>query len=174
MKKKKIITALIVLGVLLTACLIIIGIQVREKEKRDKEILFKKQSDIERVMRDIGAEGNVVIQDDRVLIEDLELVEKDTIFRITYYNAKTESELTLEQVKEQFDVYTINYEFSDGDTDELEDFCAFVEEEGIPVVNETGEYNAYVREVSKALNIHTATREELEAACKEALEKLGY
>ena len=127
------------------------------------------------MMKDIGAEGNVVIQDDRLLIEDLELVEINMIFRITYYNAKTESELTLEQVKEQFDVYTINYEFSDGDTDELEDFCAFVEEEGgILVVKETGEYNTYVREVSKVLNIHTATREELEAACKEVLEKLGY
>ena len=178
MKKKKIISALIVVAVLLTAYLIIIGIQVREKEKREKEILLKRQAlRTEGVLRDIQADGEVVIQDDKVVINDLEFNVMSLVTCTFYYNKKTGTEITPEQLIEQFYVYIINYEF-DESTKELEDFCAFVEEEGA-YGRGGGNYGNYFSKVGIILNEQnltrtTATREQLEEACKEALEELGY
>ncbi len=179
MKKKKIISALIVVAVLLTAYLIIIGIQVREKEKREKEILLKRQSlKAEGLLRNIQANGEVIIQDGKVVISDFEIREPELVMSVYYYNWMTESTITFEQIKEQVYIYVESYEF-DESTEELEDFFAFVEEEGVYTGGISRDYIRYDNTVyfllkEQDLDIWTATREQLEAACKEALEELGY
>ena len=164
---------------LLTTYLIIIGIQVREEREREKEILLKRQAlRAEGVLRDIYADGEVVIQDDKVVINDLEFNVMLLVTCTFYYNKNTGSEITPEQLIEQFYVYIINYEF-DESTKELEDYCAFVEEEGAYRGGGSGNYDNYFTKIAIILNEQnltrtTATREQLEEACKEALEELGY
>ncbi len=162
-------------GVLLTAYLII-GIQVREKQEREKEILLKRQSfNAERLIRDIAASGEIVIQDDKVEISDLKMNECELVIRICYYNWKTEPTITFEQIKEQVYIYVESYEF-DESTEELENFCAFVEEEGIFVEGANWDYEQYITGIDFALaemktDRKNATREQLEEACKKALEE---
>ena len=172
--RKKIITVLIVVGVLLTACLITIGKYEREKQEREKEILLKRQSiQAERLLRDIPADGEVIIQDGKVVISNLKIDETEMVMMICYYNWKTEQTITFEQIKEQIYIYAESYEF-DESTGELEDFCAFVEEEEIYARGASADYERYNYKVSSSLEKSgldkwTATREELEAACKEVL-----
>ncbi len=177
MKKKKIIVILVVIGVLLALCLTIIGIRVRNKKQKEQENLLRRQSlYAERVLRDVGATGEVVIQDDKVVINNLEFNERELLLRINYYNAYTGSELTLEQVEEQFEIYIINYDFTDGNTEELEDYCAFVEEKGLMATGACDDFEAYDDKVAVILiemgtDKRSATREQLEEACQKALEE---
>ena len=125
----------------------------------------------------IPVDGEVIIQDDKVIINNLEFCDIDLVMRIYYMNAKTGLEITPEQIKEQFYIYVKNCEY-DESTEELKDYCAFVEEEGLAALKLT-DYRKYVAKIRSVLNeqgldYETATREQLEAACEEALEELGY
>ncbi len=148
----------------------------REKQEREKEILLKRQSiQAERLLRDIPADGEVIIQDGKVVISDLKIDETELVMMICYYNWKTEPTITFEQIKEQIYIYAESYEF-DESTEELEDFCAFIEEESIYLRGASADYERYNYKVSSLLEENgldkwTATREQLEAACKEALGK---
>ena len=178
MMRKKIITVLIVVGVLLTACLII-GKYEREKQEREKEILLNRQvANAEMLLRNIDGTGEVIIKNDKAVISDFEIIEYRLIMKITYYNWMTESKITFEQIKDEIYIYVESYEF-DESTEELKNLCAYVEEEEIYGIGVTADYNRYVNKVlsvleDKDLDILTATREQLEEACKDALEKLGY
>ena len=179
MMRKKIITVLIVVGVLLTACLITIGKYEREKQEREKEILLNIQSvSAKELLREIDANGEVIIQNGKVVISNFEIIESRLIAKIAYYNWMTKSRITLEQIKEQVDIYVKSYEF-DESTEELKDFCAYVKQEelyGIGVTEDYYRYNYKLVSVleDKGLDRWTANREQLEEACKEALEELGY
>ncbi len=100
--------------------------------------------------------------------------ERELLLRVNYYNAETGSDLTLEELEQQLR----NYELSFGNTEDLEDFCAYVEEEGAYAAGASGNYNNYYNKVvillkDQDLDLLTATREQLEEACKKALEEGG-
>ena len=164
---------------LLAPYLIIIGIQVREEQEREKEILLKIQSiDAEALLRNIHANGEVIIQDGKVVINDLEFNEISLVISTCYYNESTGSAITPEQLIEQFYAYIINYEF-DESTEELEDFCAFAEEEGTYRGGGSADYERYDVRIFLLLNEQgldkwTATQEQLEEACKKAFEELFF
>ncbi len=177
MKRKKIITVLIVV-VALTVYLIIIGIKEREKEIEKENLLIRQSREAEKLLNYIPVDGEVIIQDDKVVINDLEFCDIDLIVRIYYMNAKVGLTITPEQIKEQFYIYVKNYEF-DESTEELKDYCEFVYEEGIAFTGRWTDYRKYAAKIWAVLNeqgldYETATREQLEAACEEALEELGY
>ena len=175
--RKKIAVVSIIIGVLLVSCLTIVGIKLRNKQQTKQEALLNKQViNAENMLIYVAAEGKVAVQNGRVVITDLEFSEPDLILRLYYYNHETGSLLTLEQVKEQFDIYIINYEFSNENTKELQDFCNFVHERGLIGSRITSSYTQYIARVFKELknmqtDINTATREQLEEACKKALEE---
>ena len=180
-KKIKLAYGAVIIIAILIACMIVIRlIQVRKNEQKENERieLEIKSRDAEALLRYMSADGEVIIQDGKVVITDLEFKECMLIMSICYYNEKTGSAITMEQLKEQFDVYIINYEF-DESTEDLENFCEYVKHEGAYGLGATNRYNSYCVKVmtllsDKDLYVLTATREELEAACKEALEELGY
>ena len=173
-RKKKIVLAIII-GILLFLLIAVICIKQRARKENRENALKIQSINAEGVLRDVAARGEVIIQEDRVVITDLELNERELLLRISYYNAETESELTLEQAKQQFEIYTENCEFLDGYTEELEDFCAFAEEEGLYSKDIGSPYGEYDRKVATILeemgvDISSPTLEQLEEACQKALE----
>ena len=128
--------------------------------------------DYQRILNALSAGGTVCQCGDDILINNRMINERNLILRINYYNAETGSDLTLEKLEQQLK----NYELSSGNTEDLEDFCAFAEEEGIIAIKETGEYQDYLKMLNKALedmqtDINTATRKQLEEACEKVLRK---
>lgn len=165
------------IGIVLVLGLIFIGVKIKNEKQEEQETLLQKQFvNAERILRDVAATGEVVIQDGSVIITDLNFNETELLLRINYYNTMEEKSLTLEQAKEQFEIYTINYEFLDESTDELKNFCAFIEEEGMMSRGACYHYDEYVYKVLVILpemgtSIQEATREQLEEACQKALEE---
>ena len=180
-KKIKLAYGAVIIIAILIACMIVIRlIQVRKNEQKENERieLEIKSRDAEALLRYMSADGEVIIQDGKVVITDLEFKECMLIMSICYYNEKTGSAITMEQLIEQFYVYIINYEF-DESTEELEDFCSYVKQEGAYMAGASRDYLNYYEKVSDVLYEQdldwvTVTLDQLEAVCKKALEELGY
>lgn len=182
MKRKKKIVLAIIIGLLVCWVTEISDIKQRARKVNRGNALKIQSIEATGVLRDVAARGEVVIQEDRVVITDLKINEKELFVRISYYNAETESELTLEQAKEQFEIYTENCEFLDGHTEELEDFCAFADEEGLPFADVCYPYEEYrykvhtilkdmgVEVYSPTLELEQLELEQYEEACQKALE----
>ena len=183
MKRKKKIILAIIIGLLV--CWVTEISDIKQRARKAKQVKALKMQSIEatNVLYDVAAKGEVVIQEDRVVITVLRRInEKELFLRISYYNAETESELTLEQAKEQFEIYTENCEFLDGYTEELEDFCAFANEEGLPFTDACPSYDKYrfkvcrileemgVEVYSPTLELESLELEQYEEACQKALE----
>lgn len=183
MKRKKKIVLAIIIGILV--CCVTEISDTKQRVRKAKQVNALKIQSIEatNVLYAVAVKGEVVIQEDRVVITVLRRInEKELFLRISYYNAETESELTLEQAKEQFEIYTENCEFLDGYTDELEDFCAFAHEKGIPFWDGCIPYEKYrdkvhvilkemgVEVYSPTLELGQLELEQYEEACQKALE----
>ena len=128
--------------------------------------------DYQRFLNALSAGGTICQYGDDVLINNRMINERELLMRVNYYNAETGSDLTLEELEQQLR----NYELSSGNTEDLEDFCAYVEEEGAYMAEASGDYLNYYDEVAIALNEQglnklTATQEQLEEACKKVLEE---
>ena len=126
--------------------------------------------DYQRFLNALSAGGTICQYGDDVLINNRMINERELLMRVNYYNAETGSDLKLEELEQQLR----NYELSSGNTADLEDFCAFVEEEGAYMAEASGDYLNYYDEVAIALNEQglnklTATQEQLEEACKKVL-----
>ena len=124
--------------------------------------------DYQRILDALSAGGTVCQCGDDILISDRMLDERELLIKVNYYNAETGSDLTLEELEQQLR----NFELSSGNTADLMDFCAFVEEDGMQSGKTTSNYVNYQADVINELpNINVATREQLEEACKKALGK---
>ena len=146
---------------------------------REETIEYNQQLDelinavnYKRTLTDLAAGGTVCQYGDDILINNRMIDERKLLMSICYYNAETGSDLKLEELEQQLR----NYELSSGNTADLENFCAYVEEEGAYASGASGDYNNYCDKVDRILNEQgvnklTVTHEQLEAACKEAMGK---
>ncbi len=146
---------------------------------REETIEYNQQLDglinavnYKRTLTDLAAGGTVCQYGDDILINNRMIDERELLLRVNYYNAETGSNLSLEELEQQLR----NYELSSGNTEDLKDFCKFVEEDGMLSGKITSNYNKYGGVVLDELtnmqtDIDTATREQLEMACQKALGK---
>ena len=128
--------------------------------------------DYQGILKALSTGGTVCQCGNDILINNRVVDESDLLMSICYYNAETGSDLKLEELEQQLR----NYELSSGNTADLEAFCAYVKKEGAYMAEATDDYLNYCKKVSdvlneQGLNSFTATRDQLEAACKEVLEK---